>query len=290
MYKKIGLTFVITIIIILTYQIWQYWPVILMKSFAWQRENNASLSKLLFSLKEQQDSAAFYLMWLSFLYGIIHSVGPGHGKVIVTTFLATNPGKFKQGLMVTFLAAFMQALVAIALVTCLLIVFDRSVHDLNMQIALLIKFSFIIIGCLGVFLIIKAIKNFIKNKEHASHEFSPTQLNKAVSIKSYLIIIISVGIRPCTGAIMVLVLARMLKIYHYGVISSLLMALGTAITTSTLAVLTISGKKIIKKYMDCSTSNFEKFSAGLQFVGGGLLVLFSLILLNSQQLYLPRAF
>jgi ABC-type nickel/cobalt efflux system permease component RcnA len=41
----------------------------------------------------------------AFLYGVLHAIGPGHGKFIVTTYLTTNKESELAARVVPFLAA-----------------------------------------------------------------------------------------------------------------------------------------------------------------------------------------
>lgn len=59
-------------------------------------------------------------MLFSLSYGVLHALGPGHGKVVIVTYLATHPVRLKSSLKLTFAASLVQGLVAIALVTLML--------------------------------------------------------------------------------------------------------------------------------------------------------------------------
>ncbi len=276
---------------LMAYQLWLAWPQILLGSIKWQREINAELSDLLYDAKENSLAAGISLAGLSFFYGILHSVGPGHGKVIVTTFLATHPSKIKHGLILTALSAFMQAIVATVLVSALVLVFSQSMRDVSSKADYLINASFLAMSLLGITILwrtSKAIYHYLKHHKfsigcHCCHCVSGSQLNQTMNWRSYTGIIISIGIRPCSGAILVLLFSNVVGIYWLGIVSAFLMAIGTAITTSTIALMTISGKKIIQRYLRAGNHQHASLgSMGLQFVGGILLTLLGIILYSSQ--------
>src|SRR5689334_2719530 len=62
-------------------------------------------------------SAAYTLLGISFLYGIFHAAGPGHGKAVISSYLVANNETWKRGVILSFASAILQALVAILLVT-----------------------------------------------------------------------------------------------------------------------------------------------------------------------------
>src|SRR6202049_3407193 len=58
-------------------------------------------------------SAAWSLLGLSFLYGIFHAAGPGHGKAVISSYLVANEETWKRGVVLSFVSAMVQALVAV---------------------------------------------------------------------------------------------------------------------------------------------------------------------------------
>ena len=78
----------------------------------------------------------------------------------------------------------------------------------------------------------------------------------------------AVGIRPCTGAILVLVFANGLGLYWAGVLSTLAMAIGTFITVSLIAAFAVYSKKLAARLMRGQSRLIDWFGVGLRFAGG----------------------
>ena len=277
---------IFSLLISVGYMLWNIWPTIMLHSIKWQRIINEELSNLLYEAKENHLIAAVYLLGLSFLYGVLHSAGPGHGKMIMTTFLATHPTKLKHGLILTILSAFMQALVAVLLVSILVFLFNQSMRDINSRAAELISLSCLMMTGLGIIIIFRAVKVlwihiYLKHHHDHKHFASADEINNASTWQAYLGIIVSIGIRPCTGAIMVLLFSNMVGIFWLGVASAFVMAIGTAITTSIIALLTISGKKLINRYLDREEHKLSVSNISMQFLGGVFLILVGLLLFNT---------
>ncbi|WP_318399570.1 nickel/cobalt transporter [Photobacterium leiognathi] len=298
----LGASLVLAFLAIGGYFLWQYWPTLMINTIKWQREINGQLSDLIYDAKDH-NGAIYSLAGLSFLYGVFHSLGPGHGKMIVTTYLATNPAKVKASLIMTVVSAFLQAFVAIALVSILLAFFNSSMREINSAADRFITLSFVAMLLLGVIVAYRALKQawqLIKQQKHHhahSHSHSHShdcgcghkhfanadEINQATSMREYLAIIASIGIRPCTGAVLVLLFANMVDMYWIGVVSAILMAIGTAITTSTIAIMTLSGKKLVTKYLSASDDHQPSFTPlAFKLLGGILLIVLGTILLNSQ--------
>ncbi|MGB2078192.1 MAG: nickel/cobalt transporter, partial [Vibrio sp.] len=298
MQPKTWIVFILTlgILALISYQAWLAWPSLMLKTIQWQREINDGLSQLLHQAKANQTNAAWSLLGLSTLYGFLHALGPGHGKIIVTTYLATHPTKVKTSLWITVISALLQAVVACVLVTSLLWLFQASMKQVNQESLNFIKASYGIMMLLGVVILAKSIQSIyrqlkpsqpqvqfqtIKPLTHTAnrliqgqgafhqhnyqdgdtcgcghkHIASQDELNQAQSWTEYLAIITSIGIRPCTGAIMVLLFANLLDIYWLGVVSSFAMAIGTALSTSSIALMTVSGRKLVRRYLNVGNTS-----------------------------------
>lgn len=298
LFSKYGLIFFTGLLFTSGYFIWQIWPSLIISSMQWQKEVYGQLSDLLYDAHANKLSAGLSLIGLSFIYGILHSIGPGHGKLIVSTYIATHPTKVKISLILTILSALLQAIVAIALVSILLIVFNSSMHEINSEATRFVSLSFYIVVILGLVIIWRSIATLCKaspfrQSQKHKHFADPKAINNASSFKEYAVIILSIGIRPCTGAIMVLLFANLVDIYWLGVISAFVMAIGTAITTSAIAIMTISGKKLVTRYINNNKSKNDRIHknntskgrlAGplIQLTGGLILILMGALLLSSQ--------
>ena len=83
-----------------------------------QRRFYQALTEALAAL--QRDNNAFWILGsLSFLYGVFHAAGPGHGKVVISSYVLANERQVRRGIALSFAAAMLQAAVAIAFVLVL---------------------------------------------------------------------------------------------------------------------------------------------------------------------------
>jgi nickel/cobalt exporter len=106
-----------------------------------------------------------------------------------------------------------------------------------------------------------------------AHLPAASELQGDWSWRRALAIAFAVGIRPCTGAILVLIFAIGQGLWWAGVFSTLAMALGTAITVSALAALAVGSRELAKRIAGTGSSKWAdrvQVAAGL---GGAGLVL-----------------
>lgn len=246
--------------------LWQAWPQVMMKSILWQREVNQQMSGLLKAVAENPTKAGGSLLIFSFLYGVLHALGPGHGKIVITTWLATHPSKLKSSIGLTLASSLLQGLVAIALVVVVLTVLQLPARQLHMSSFWLEKGSYALVGVLGLLLCWRAAKKlrallqkpkfkaFTAHHVHdahcgCGHQHLPTQeqLQSGDDWRARLMIILSMGMRPCSGAIMVLLFSKVIGVFSWGVVSALAMAAGTSLTITTLALLVHSFRQLAVK-------------------------------------------
>ena len=97
-------------------------------------------------------------------------------------------------------------------------------------------------------------------------------LTKAISLA------FAVGIRPCTGAILMLLFANGLGLFWAGIASTFAMAIGTFITVSSIAAIAVYGKKLAARLMRGNSGFLEWAAIGLRMAGGVAIVFFGVIL------------
>lgn len=174
------LTSFIVVMTMIGYQLWLAWPSLVLKSIQWQRIVNNQLADLLYDARDNPLVSGGYLAGFSFLYGILHALGPGHGKVIVTTYLATQPTKAKASLILTFVSAFCQAMVAVALVSILLWGLSANTQEINQHALSFMTLSSMMVIVLGVMICWRVFRPFIIRKKTAATIIKNTITHAAV--------------------------------------------------------------------------------------------------------------
>jgi nickel/cobalt exporter len=273
--------------------------------------------------------AGLTLIGLSFLYGVFHAAGPGHGKAVISSYVVANRTTLRRGVILSFLSSLVQALSAIGIVSVLAIGMNaaglqirQAVHQLEVVSA-----AFVILA--GLWLLFMQLQRYLtpltasaaaagasglsipvpeapvrQDHDHGAHHHhhhhhdegcgcghahmpSPKDMEGRWSLRQAAAIVLAVGIRPCTGAILVLVFALTQGMFWAGVASTFAMALGTAITVSALAVLAVSSRETAARLAGSRWADRIYGAAGL--AGALFVVLFGAILLYGA-LYRPAPF
>jgi ABC-type nickel/cobalt efflux system permease component RcnA len=112
-----------------------------------------------------------------------------------------------------------------------------------------------------------------------AHAPDPQLIAKDFNWKTATTAVLAVGLRPCSGALIVLTFALLNGLYIGGILSVLAMALGTAITVSVLATLAVSAKNLALKYSNATSS--ERLLRGIEIGGAALVLLLGATLLSA---------
>lgn len=273
--------------------LWHAWPLVIRQSVGWQREFNQQMSFLIKGVADNPGKAGGSLLLVSFIYGVLHALGPGHGKVVITTWLATHPARLKSSIGLTLASSLLQGLVAVALVTVVLSVLALPARQLHLSSYWLEKGSYALVGILGGTLCWRAVRKlqrllrkptftaFTPQHVHdencgCGHQHLPTpeQLQQGEDWRARLMIILSMGMRPCSGAIMVLLFSKVIGVFGWGIASAMAMAAGTSLTISTLALLVHGFRQLAIKLSTTKTPALWKQVGWttLALAGGVILV------------------
>ena len=167
-------------------------------------------------------------------------------------------------------AALLQALIAIALVTTLAVVLRVTSSSMTLMANHIERLSFTAVALVGLSLLWKKSGTFLTafnvtqpdiqtaeshahshshghaHGEDCCHHHAPIADERA-NIRDMGMAVFAAGIRPCSGAILVLVFALSQKMLPLGIAAALVMAVGTALTTGGLAILAVMAKNIAIK-------------------------------------------
>jgi ABC-type nickel/cobalt efflux system permease component RcnA/ABC-type uncharacterized transport system substrate-binding protein len=200
-------------------------------------------------------AAAWTLMFLSLGYGVFHAAGPGHGKTVISGWLLATEQQLRRGIIVSFASAFVQALSAILIVSTLLFLVKAVGSTARSVAGVLETASYGLIALLGFYLLWQAMgmlwpsKPAIVAAGHVhdancahNHLPSPRDLDRNWSLSKALSVSFAVGVRPCTGAILALLFANAIGVYWAGIAATFVMAIGTALTVSAIAIIAVLSK------------------------------------------------
>lgn len=188
---------------------------------------------------------------LGYVYGVLHAAGPGHGKAVIAGYIVAGERSLKSGLSLSAAAALLQALVAIAIVGAGTLVLGATAAAMNRAGSLIETVSFALVAALGLAVTWRKAGRLASlnaaepacgpNCGHA-HLNDAQALARLDTWRERAGVVLAAGSRPCAGAILILVFSASQGMIGAGILATLAMALGTAITTGALASLAVFAK------------------------------------------------
>jgi nickel/cobalt transporter (NicO) family protein len=258
-------------------------------------------------------SAAYTLLGISFLYGVFHAAGPGHGKAVISSYLVANNETWRRGIVLSFASAILQAFTAIAVVGVAAVLLGATAKAMGNTVRVIEIVSYTLIILIGLRLLWVKGRAFLRAlgrkegphshaQEHGHHHHhhhdhdhdhdhdasawshghapEPSELAGAHWLKRGLTAIVAVGLRPCSGAIIVLVFALAQGLFWIGVASTFVMGLGTAITVAAIATLAVGARGLAGRLAKAKPGAGAIILRGVETAAALVIVLFGAALLT----------
>jgi ABC-type nickel/cobalt efflux system permease component RcnA len=226
-----------------------------------QRAVQDALAGAVRALRGGQPGAWAMLLGVSFAYGFFHALGPGHGKVVIGAYGVARRVPMGRLAGLALASSFAQAVVAIALVAlgAWLLGWTRAEME-GLAEGAMLPLSLALVAGLGLWLLWRGARdltgrggdagrdapNLAPDHVHGAgcgcghaHGPTPEQVAQVRSLRDGVLVVAAVAMRPCSGALFLLVLTFALGIPLAGVAGVLAMGLGTAMVTVAVATASV---------------------------------------------------
>jgi nickel/cobalt exporter len=279
-------------------------------------------------------TALWGLFGLSFVYGVFHAAGPGHGKAVISSYVVANEETWRRGVVLSFASAMLQALVAVLIVAVAAVLIGATARAMGETVRWIEIVSYALIAALGARLMWvkgrgllaawRALREnppataahdhdrqhgqshrhdshnhghdhahthgqgHLHHKHHAdehdsawghAHAPEPQALAGPGGWRRGLTAIVAVGLRPCSGAILVLVFALAQGLFWAGVAATFIMGLGTAITVAAIATIAVGAKAMAGRFALARSGYGSLALRAVEVAAAALVLMFGLALL-----------
>jgi nickel/cobalt transporter (NicO) family protein len=249
------------------------------------------------SALKESGSAIWTLVAIGFGYGVFHAAGPGHGKAVISAYLVANERALVKGLMLCLAAAMLQALVAISIVLVALGVFTITAAGMDRLSGQVEIASFAAVALLGLLVTWRKAGGFLATLAAARgqsgtafaqgcddgcdhvHMPPPDAIDRMRNWREIAGVVFAAGVRPCAGALVILVFAASQGLLWAGIAATFAMALGTAVTTGAIATMAVFMKEIALRVAGGRGATSAVITAGIELLAGAFVLVVGLALL-----------
>jgi ABC-type nickel/cobalt efflux system permease component RcnA len=220
------------------------------------------LARAIRALRAGEPGALALLLGVAFGYGLAHAAGPGHGKFLIGGYALARRSRLAAFAGLALVASLAQATVAVALVLGGAALFDRTRAELaRLAEIALPPFAHAAIAALGIWLMVRGLVGFRRAApQHPGHERghgqdrghhdrhadcghrhgpTPAEVAALTGWRDAALLVAGIALRPCTGAVFLLVLTWQAGILPAGIAAAYAMGLGTAAVTMATAALAV---------------------------------------------------
>jgi nickel/cobalt exporter len=248
-----------------------------------QRAFQNTIASALRAARAEQPGAIFALLSACFAYGLAHAVGPGHGKVLIGGYGMARGVSMLRLSLIALASSLGQAVTAVALVYAGVTLLNLGREAMvGVTEDIMAPVSYAAIALIGGWLVWRGLRHLRPVSTHdqdfttcasCGHAHGPTleEVEKAGTLREALVLIAGIAVRPCTGALFVLIITWQMGIGALGIAGAFAMALGTAAITVAVGL----GAGALRGSVLAGFANSPRaamLAATVEILAGGLVV------------------
>ena len=208
--------------------------------------------KSLFKDAQENKKPLTYLLILLFayVYGLVHAIGPGHGKTLVASYFLSNERSYTKAFFISLAIGVVHTFSAFLLTLFIYFVVETFLAQfMQNTIMLTTKVSAFVIISIAVYLLYKKLKAHRVRKNIMSFSVTPHASScgcgscKVDQNSTDMALIISAGIIPCPGTVTIFIFSLSLGMYFLGFLSAFVMSLGMSTIIFLSAIISVSVRK-----------------------------------------------
>ncbi len=245
-----------------------------------QRDFQNSMARALRAVRSGDPAAIWTLCAATFAYGFVHALGPGHGKVLLGGAALASGATLRRMTVLTLLSSMAQALSAIAIVGGFAVLLGIGTQQLGVVAdTWLAPASYAAIAAVGAYLVVRGFRMWpYRHTGHCCHAHGPSvQETETLSgVRDAALLVGSIALRPCTGALFLLVISLRFDVFFVGCLAVVTMGLGTAALNLLVAWSGVAARRLSAVSL-VAGDDIRRVSASLHIAGGGLIAAISVL-------------
>ena len=244
-----------------------------------QRAMRSKMTTLGREIKTNPNGQAFWSFLLfSFLYGIIHALGPGHGKSIVFSYFLGRKGTLLKGVLMGHILTAVHTLSAVVVVLGAYFLLNlKGSRALSSASEPLKMTSYYLIIGLGIFILLHALY------EAVSRYRKDNSIKKEADNRGIITVSIISGLVPCPGVALLLSFALSLNLLTTGLLGAVFFTMGMGITTSLFGIVSIHSRKMLMHVAGKSSTAIAVLHTSFSIIAGTVIIATGWLLIATSQ-------
>jgi ABC-type nickel/cobalt efflux system permease component RcnA len=211
----------------------------------WQFQIRERMTSLIRDAKDSgRPETLIFLLGLAFAYGVIHAAGPGHGKVVATSYVLSHRASVFGGISFAVLIALLHGFSGVVGVLGLRFVLHQGVNESladTTEITQIVSFGLIFL--LGLALSLRHGHGLLVGPKRKST--APAAQTSKKGLASWAL---ALGLVPCPAVVMVMLFCISMEVWILGLLMAACISLGMAFTISVVVTVVVMGKGgVLKK-------------------------------------------
>lgn len=243
-----------------------------------QKSLREKLTVLINAMKSGDNSTIWMFLVVCFLYGMLHALGPGHGKSIVIGFFLARRGRWRQGVALGAGITFTHTLSAVLLLFLLFGIFKATVYPyFEVGRGGIEKASFVLLMITGALLAgIGLVDFFRKSKVEGDEQKLPAvaQWREIIGVAAIT------GLVPCPAVALIVLFCLLNSMVSLALMGALVVCIGMTCTNVLFGIAAVAFRKCIDR--KSAGSRFAvKIHAAASIFGGGIILVSGFLLFTA---------
>lgn len=204
-----------------------FFHLVLRKFVAIQQQLTSTISAYFRQIDSENSLLAITtILGIAFIYGVVHAMGPGHGKILVSSYFLRKGRSYKEAFKMGYLIATIHTLSALlitfSLYYLLEVVFSKTFQDVSVYMT---KISAVLIIAVAIYLFFEQHKEKVTENENQKSDFT---------------VALSAGVIPCPGVMTILLFSILMSHISVGIAAAVFMSIGMGLSITLSAIIAIA--------------------------------------------------
>ena len=267
-----------------------------MKGHGWwvnlQTRVSIHFTQTMTAIRDRKSSGPLWIgLLIAFAYGVVHTLGPGHGKAVVASYFVGEGGSFGRGVRMGVQIAVFHVLSAIVVVWLTDFAVRQTTGSGASDFRMVRLVSYGGIAAIGAFMLWRALRGLRHHHSHHEHghedggehhhhhhDCAACRCAEAKPRGASGWLALAVGAVPCTGALLVLLFGLANDLVGPAILMVVAISAGMALAMSAIGVVAIFSRNLLDRKFDASGTGGRRFANSARIAAAAMVMMIGMAL------------